>query len=83
MESDGGSSASRRSAGGGRGQRSSSEIQGFMTAVGNERDGVAPKCDCGVYAVLYLSRTSNNPNRLFFGCPFYKGLEGNYNLLLV
>ncbi|MED6153703.1 hypothetical protein PIB30_104656, partial [Stylosanthes scabra] len=39
-ESDGGSSSSRRSASGGRGERSSSEIQGFFTAkVGHERDG--------------------------------------------
>ncbi|MED6126843.1 hypothetical protein PIB30_082418 [Stylosanthes scabra] len=73
MESEGGSSASRRSAGGGRGDRSSAETQGFFAAkVGHERDGAAPKCHCGVYAVLYLSKTSNNPNRLFFGCSFFK-----------
>ncbi|MED6167949.1 hypothetical protein PIB30_007621 [Stylosanthes scabra] len=64
MENDRVSSESRRS---------SSAMRGFFAAkVGNERDGVAPKCNCGVYAVWYLSNTSKNPNRLFFGCPFFK-----------
>ncbi|MED6111843.1 hypothetical protein PIB30_056119 [Stylosanthes scabra] len=73
LETGGGSSASRRSSGGAGGERSSSSTQGFVAAkVGNERDGVAPTCDCNVYAVLYLSKTVNNPDRLFFGCPFFK-----------
>ncbi|MED6212171.1 hypothetical protein PIB30_080612 [Stylosanthes scabra] len=73
MESDDGSSALRRIAGGGRDERSSSETQGFFSAkVGHEKDGAAHKCHCGVYAVLYLSKTSKNPNKLFFGCPFFK-----------
>ncbi|MED6161123.1 hypothetical protein PIB30_057790 [Stylosanthes scabra] len=73
MESEGGLSASRRSVGSGRGEWTSSETQGFFAAkVGNERDGVASKCHCRVYAILYLSRTVNNPNGLFFGCPFFK-----------
>ncbi|MED6189109.1 hypothetical protein PIB30_092531 [Stylosanthes scabra] len=76
MKSEGGLSASMRSAGGGRGDRSSAETQGFFAAkVGHERDRAAPKCHCGVYAVLYLSKTSTNPNRLFFGCPFFKEEE--------
>ncbi|MED6113123.1 hypothetical protein PIB30_067960 [Stylosanthes scabra] len=71
MESDGGSSASRRAGGRGRGERSSSSTQGFFAAkVGHER--AAPTCDCGVYVVLYLSKTANNPNKLFFECPFFK-----------
>ncbi|MED6159577.1 hypothetical protein PIB30_043524 [Stylosanthes scabra] len=73
MESDGGSSASRRSGDGGRRERSSSKTQGFFSAkVGHERDRAAPKCHCGVYVVLCLSKTSKNPNRLFFRCPFFK-----------
>ncbi|MED6191719.1 hypothetical protein PIB30_003062 [Stylosanthes scabra] len=56
-----------------RGERSLSSTQGcFVAKAGNERDGAAPKCKCGVYAILYLSKTSNNPNQLFFGCPFFK-----------
>ncbi|MED6107672.1 hypothetical protein PIB30_016291 [Stylosanthes scabra] len=43
-----------------------------MQMIGNERDGAAPKCKCRVYAMLYLSKTSNNPNWLFFGYPFFK-----------
>ncbi|MED6206870.1 hypothetical protein PIB30_030640 [Stylosanthes scabra] len=73
MESNSDSSASRRVGGGGRDEHSSSEMQGFFSAkVGHERDGAAPKCHCGVYAVLYFSKMSKNPNRLFFGCPFFK-----------
>ncbi|MED6133552.1 hypothetical protein PIB30_029244 [Stylosanthes scabra] len=73
MDSEGGSSATRRSGGGRRGNRSSSETQGLFAAkVGQERDRAAPMCHCAVYAVLYLSKTPNNPNRLFFGCPFFK-----------
>ncbi|MED6130109.1 hypothetical protein PIB30_114825, partial [Stylosanthes scabra] len=67
------SCGSQRSGSGVRAERSSSSAQGFFVAnVGSERDGAAPKCKCGVYAILYLSKTSNNPNRLFFGCPFFK-----------
>ncbi|MED6219564.1 hypothetical protein PIB30_036904 [Stylosanthes scabra] len=64
-----------------RGDRSSALTQEFFAAkVGKERDGAAPKCKCGVYAILYLSKTSNNPNRLFFGfghphCNFFLWLD--------
>ncbi|MED6157210.1 hypothetical protein PIB30_021203 [Stylosanthes scabra] len=65
MESDGVSS--------GRTERSSSLMQGVFLLDGVEdRDGVVPKCKCGVYAVLYMSKTAHDPNRLFFGCPFFK-----------
>ncbi|MED6180205.1 hypothetical protein PIB30_008063 [Stylosanthes scabra] len=68
MESNGGAGSSRRS------DRSSSSTQGvYLPRPGEERDVVAPKCRCGVYAILYLSRTEKNPNRLFFGCPFFRG----------
>ncbi|XP_016165203.1 uncharacterized protein LOC107607815 [Arachis ipaensis] len=40
-----------------------------------ERDEIAPTCRCGVYAILYKSRTTTNPNRLFFGYPFFKVSE--------
>ncbi|MED6113278.1 hypothetical protein PIB30_069324, partial [Stylosanthes scabra] len=75
MESQGMSSGSRRCAGGGDGwsEKSSSSTQGaFQTNAGDKKDRVAPKCHCGVHAILYLSKTANNPNRLFFGCPFFK-----------
>ncbi|RYR32388.1 hypothetical protein Ahy_A10g046966 [Arachis hypogaea] len=25
-----------------------------------------------MYAIFYMSKTNTNPNRLFFGCPFFK-----------
>ncbi|RYR29209.1 uncharacterized protein At4g04775-like [Arachis ipaensis] len=28
-----------------------------------------------LYAILYKSRTASNPNRIFFGCPFFKVKE--------
>ncbi|RYR08675.1 uncharacterized protein At4g04775-like [Arachis ipaensis] len=40
-----------------------------------ERDAIAPKCYCGVYAIMYKSRTTSNPNRVFFGCPLFKAKE--------
>ncbi|MED6111109.1 hypothetical protein PIB30_049484 [Stylosanthes scabra] len=70
---DGASSGSQRSSSAMRADRSASSAQGYFAAkVGNEQDGAAPKCYCSVYAILYLSKTSNNSNRLFFGCPFFK-----------
>ncbi|MED6153230.1 hypothetical protein PIB30_099773 [Stylosanthes scabra] len=73
MEIHGVSSGSRRTAGIGDGKSdmSSSSPQGvFAAKVGDDRDGVAPKCHCSVYAILYLSKTANNP--MFFGYPFFK-----------
>ncbi|RYQ92497.1 hypothetical protein Ahy_B09g098729 [Arachis hypogaea] len=52
------------------GGRSSCVVPG-----GFERDGVAPKCSCSVYAILYKSRTTTNPNRMFLRCPFFKAKE--------
>ncbi|MED6195101.1 hypothetical protein PIB30_034841 [Stylosanthes scabra] len=83
MDNDGASSSSRQSGGAVRGDGSSSATQGFLaTQVGNERNGVAPKCRCGVYVVLYLSKTPNNLNQLFFGCPFFKAKLRHCNFFL-
>ncbi|MED6223845.1 hypothetical protein PIB30_078056, partial [Stylosanthes scabra] len=74
MESDGAASSRRQSGGGGVRSEHSSSTQGvYVPRVGEDREGVAPKCHCGVYAIPYLSRTESNPNRMFFGCPFFKG----------
>ncbi|MED6191627.1 hypothetical protein PIB30_001905 [Stylosanthes scabra] len=78
MESEWVCSGGRRSAGGGGGRsdRSSSSTQGvFAASMGDDRYGVAPIYHCGVYAILYLSKTAKNPDRLFFGCPFFKKAE--------
>ncbi|MED6126509.1 hypothetical protein PIB30_079246 [Stylosanthes scabra] len=69
MDSHGKSATSRRSAGDGIGERSSSSTHCFSPAKAkDEMNGAAPKCHCGFHAVLYLSKTTSNPNRLFFGC---------------
>ncbi|RYR28563.1 hypothetical protein Ahy_B01g052704 isoform B [Arachis hypogaea] len=65
MTSEGGSSCTRPGGG------SSCAVAG-----GCDRDGITPKCFCGVYAILYKSRTATNPNRIFLGCPFFKIKEG-------
>ncbi|MED6176108.1 hypothetical protein PIB30_084732 [Stylosanthes scabra] len=79
MESDGAASSQRcSSGGGGRSDRSSSTQGVYIPIVGEERDGVAPKCHCRVYATLYLSKTASKPNRLFFGCPFFRVSVGSY-----
>ncbi|RYR53679.1 hypothetical protein Ahy_A06g028888 isoform B [Arachis hypogaea] len=33
---------------------------------------VTQKCNCGIYAILFMLSTQSNPNRLFFGCPYFK-----------
>ncbi|MED6219335.1 hypothetical protein PIB30_034853 [Stylosanthes scabra] len=72
MDSEGGSSKWRKSVGGGASMSSGSTEGVFDSKCRDDRDGVAPKCYYGVYAILYRSRTRNNPNRLFFGCPFFR-----------
>ncbi|MED6118638.1 hypothetical protein PIB30_004688 [Stylosanthes scabra] len=68
MKNDGADATSRGS------QRFSSTHGVYLPTPGEESDGIAPKCRCGVYAILYLSKTPTNPNRLFLGCPFFRVL---------
>ncbi|XP_057727780.1 uncharacterized protein LOC130947374 [Arachis stenosperma] len=44
---------------------------GEMANQGQKRF-VAPRCHCGTYAILFQSSTAGNPNRLFFGCSYFK-----------
>ncbi|QHO52043.1 uncharacterized protein DS421_2g36190 [Arachis hypogaea] len=39
---------------------------------GRLRRGEHPMCKCKTYAVISRSRTAENSNRLFFGCPHFK-----------
>ncbi|MED6131780.1 hypothetical protein PIB30_013031 [Stylosanthes scabra] len=60
------------------GPHSRSALRSFQRSSGGSESNqrrtrfVAPRCPCGAYAILYLSSTSDNPNRLFFGCSYYK-----------
>ncbi|RYR65784.1 hypothetical protein Ahy_A03g011705 [Arachis hypogaea] len=36
------------------------------------KHGVSPKCFCGENAILFMSKTRSNLDRLFLGYPFYK-----------
>ncbi|RYQ93085.1 hypothetical protein Ahy_B09g099344 [Arachis hypogaea] len=69
MAFDGVSSSSRRSGGGGREEQFA---EGWVRNGKDDKDGVSPKCFCGENAIMFMSKTSNNPNRLFLGCSFYK-----------
>ncbi|RYR52532.1 hypothetical protein Ahy_A06g027436 [Arachis hypogaea] len=51
---------------------SSSSRRGPVPNGNDGKEGVSPGCFCGENAILFMSRTSSNPNRLFLGCPFYK-----------
>ncbi|RYR09763.1 hypothetical protein Ahy_B05g078170 [Arachis hypogaea] len=64
MMSEGSSSCTRRGGG------SSCAVPG-----GCSRVAIAPKCYCGIYAIMYKSRTTSNPNRVFLGCPLFKAKE--------
>ncbi|MED6149398.1 hypothetical protein PIB30_061979 [Stylosanthes scabra] len=81
MENDGASSGSQRSGSAMRADRSASSAQGYVAAKGgNEQDGATPQCYCSVYAILYLSKTSNNPNHCSLGiggphCSFFLWLD--------
>ncbi|MED6157100.1 hypothetical protein PIB30_020256 [Stylosanthes scabra] len=72
MESEGGCSRSKNSVGGCASENTGSSYASLDSKCRDDRDGVAPKCHCGGYAILYRSRTRKNPNRLFLGCPFFK-----------
>ncbi|RYR58719.1 hypothetical protein Ahy_A05g024606 [Arachis hypogaea] len=76
MASDGVSSWSRRSGGV---EREEQFAEGSGPKGKDGKDGVAPKCFCGEHAILFMSKTSSNPNRLFFDCPFYKHI-GRFGL---
>ncbi|QHO34237.1 uncharacterized protein DS421_9g265220 [Arachis hypogaea] len=75
MATKGASSTSRRSVSGVREEKSVSSSIPCGVHADHPNDAVARRCFCGVYAIMYMSRTSSNPNRIFLGCPFYKGNE--------
>ncbi|MED6164608.1 hypothetical protein PIB30_091797 [Stylosanthes scabra] len=66
MASEGGTSSSRRRA-----------ISDGLRVVhaGDEIDSIAPRCFCGLHAIMYMSKTKSNPSRLFLGCPNYNKLK--------
>ncbi|QHO05720.1 uncharacterized protein DS421_14g448510 [Arachis hypogaea] len=59
----------------------------FVSSVGSARARkkkifAAPKCNCGIHAILFMSSTQSNPNRLFFGCPNFKIAESHCKYFL-
>ncbi|QHN93128.1 uncharacterized protein DS421_17g590030 [Arachis hypogaea] len=84
MASDACSSNTRRDRGEARGQQEL--IAGYATSSSLQpsdvKDGVAPKCLCGKYAICYMSKTDTNLNSLFFGCPELKMTEAHCKFFL-
>ncbi|RYR13403.1 uncharacterized protein LOC107637666 [Arachis ipaensis] len=74
MASDACSSNTRRSRGGDDGHQGLKAGYGTSCSPqpGDVKDGVAPKCFCGKYAIYYMLKTNIHSNRLFFGCPLLK-----------
>ncbi|RYQ96376.1 hypothetical protein Ahy_B08g092114 [Arachis hypogaea] len=77
MVINGASSTSRRRLSRVREENSTSSSVPCVVYAGDLKDDVAPRCFCEVYAIMYMSRTISNPNRVFLGCPFYKGKQSH------
>ncbi|RYR01825.1 hypothetical protein Ahy_B06g080690 [Arachis hypogaea] len=73
MAANGALATSRRSRRGVREENFASSSDPCVVHDGDLKDDVAPRCFCGVYAIMYMSKTISNPNRVFLCCPFYKG----------
>ncbi|QHO35927.1 uncharacterized protein DS421_9g279490 [Arachis hypogaea] len=82
MAANGASATSRRSHRGVREEDSASSSDPYVLYNGDPKDDVARRCFCGVYAIMYMSRTIRNPNRVFMGCPFYKGNQPHCKFFL-
>ncbi|RYR60960.1 hypothetical protein Ahy_A04g018048 [Arachis hypogaea] len=74
MATQGTSSTSRRSVSEFREEKSGSSLVPSALHAGDGNVAVTPRCFCGVYAIMYMSKTVSNLNRIFLGCPFYKHL---------
>ncbi|QHO28288.1 uncharacterized protein DS421_7g215370 [Arachis hypogaea] len=55
--------------------RSSLSVSVGSVAVPKKKKFIDPRCRCGTHAILFLSSTELNPNRLFFGCPHFKNTK--------
>ncbi|XLU73238.1 hypothetical protein S245_032291, partial [Arachis hypogaea] len=69
---NGASATSKRSRRGVREEDSALSSDTYVVHDGDLKDDVAQRCFCGVYAIMYMSRTISNLNRVFLGYPFYK-----------
>ncbi|RYQ96377.1 hypothetical protein Ahy_B08g092115 [Arachis hypogaea] len=72
MATNGASSTSRRRLSRVREENSASSSVPCVVHAGDLKNDIALRCFRGVYAIMYMSRTISNPNRVFLGCPFYK-----------
>ncbi|QHO08019.1 uncharacterized protein DS421_14g468840 [Arachis hypogaea] len=68
------SSSSNHRGGGHGGPNGTGLIHGDVCRLRNVEitKGQHPKCLCGLYAIISISRTRKNLSRLFFGYPLYK-----------
>ncbi|MED6177938.1 hypothetical protein PIB30_102872 [Stylosanthes scabra] len=48
------------------------DSSGSVGALRKKSKFLAREFNCGAYAILFMSSTLGNPNRLFYGCPYFK-----------
>ncbi|QHO15312.1 uncharacterized protein DS421_10g293820 [Arachis hypogaea] len=57
--------------------RSPLSVSAGSVAAPKKKKFIAPRCWCGAHAILFLSSTELNPNRLFFGCPHFQSTKSH------
>ncbi|KAL4371298.1 hypothetical protein AHAS_Ahas06G0151800 [Arachis hypogaea] len=57
--------------------KSSLSVSVGSVAAPKKKKFIAPRYRCGTHAILFLSSTELNPNRLFFGCPHFKSTKSH------
>ncbi|MED6137760.1 hypothetical protein PIB30_067995 [Stylosanthes scabra] len=45
---------------------------GSGNALKKKSNFIAPECNCGIFAILFMSSILRNPNRLFYEYPYFK-----------
>ncbi|QHO48326.1 uncharacterized protein DS421_1g04550 [Arachis hypogaea] len=50
---------------------------GSVAAPKKKKKFIVLRCRCGAHAILFLSSTELNPNRLFFGCPHFNSTKSH------
>ncbi|MED6181904.1 hypothetical protein PIB30_023746 [Stylosanthes scabra] len=63
---------SGRDVGDGEGWSATKASSGSAGGLKKKSRFVSPECNCGSYAILFMSSTLRNPNRLFYECPYFK-----------
>ncbi|GAU34559.1 hypothetical protein TSUD_29050 [Trifolium subterraneum] len=55
---------------------------GSVSSVDTYESVATPTCKCGKKCILYISKTSKNPNTHFFRCPYFKQQRPHCNFIV-